>query len=133
MAATWVQLPGTPRSVLSIQATTEAIPTLETEGLYLDEVAGFCLHILADLGETLNGAGGTFDGYRYDDFTGVWARASELDITITTADIGGRGMSVVFQVAAPRGRLAHIANGVSVSAGGLTLYYLTSYLSGKAG
>ena len=133
MAASWTQIPGTPRSVLSVQATTEAAPAAAGDGLYLDEVAGFCLHILADSGQTLNGAGGTFDGYRFDTITGAWVRASELDITITAADIGTRGMSVVFQVAAPRGRLAHIANGVSVSSGGLNLYYLTSYLSGKGG
>jgi hypothetical protein len=101
--------------------------------LNLDEVAGFVLHCYADVGQTINAAGGVFQAYRYDEVAAVWMRAAELDVTITADDIGGRGFSTAFQVASPRGRVAHIANLVGVSGGGVTLDYLVSYLSGKGG
>ena len=131
--ATWTQIPGTPRSVSSVQATTEAAPTQATDGLYLDEVAGFVLYLVADAGQTLNAAGGSLLGYRYDPNIGTWARAHELDIVLGASDIGGQASAWAYQVASPRGRVAHVASGVGVTSGGLTLYYFTSYLSGKNG
>jgi hypothetical protein len=101
--------------------------------LYLDEVAGYRLTIIADSGQTITAAAGSFKAYVWDEWSGIWSRASDQDVVVTTDDIGGRGMATVFQVAAPLGRIAHVASGISVSGGGLTLYYITAYLSGKKG
>ena len=133
MGATWTQIGDAPRSVRSLQATTEAVPTLVTDGFSVDEVAGITVHVMAGAGETINAAGGIITGYRWDEVALVWNLASELDYLITAADVGARGFSYPIQILVPRSRIALIATGVGVSAGTLTLDFLMVYLSGKVG
>lgn len=130
MATTWDLLPGAIRSCISTQTTSESVPTLATEGLNLDSVAGFVLIFSCDLGEFFNNAASVFKAYRYDPFLNRWARAAEHDVTVGTANVNERDFAVAFQVSTPRGRIAHIASSIGVSGGGLTLRYITTQLVG---
>jgi hypothetical protein len=98
--------------------------------MLLEDVAGFRVCFSCDDTQTFNAAASVFEAYVYSDYTGRWARSSEHDVTVGTANTGNRDFSVTFSVASPRGRIAHIANGVGVTAGGLTLVYEASFLSG---
>jgi hypothetical protein len=135
MTATWVPISSSGASVRSVQATTEAAPTLATEGLDLRATAdracaGFNLYAECDSGQTFTGTG-DFVAFMYDAITG-WARASELDVSVVTADASNRRIFLgAFPVAAPRGRVAHVCSSVAVSGGGVTLYYAVSGLSGE--
>jgi len=130
--ATWAPLANNARSVISYQATSESAPTLSTDGLNLDSVAGFVVHIACDNGYAFADPTSTFIAYRYSPESGLWARASENDITVGSAGNGQQTIAVSFQVASPRGRIAHIANGVNITGGAtpLTLRYLCNQLTG---
>lgn len=128
MAATWTKI--APYSSKAAQATTEDAPALATEGVDLTPCAGLNLYAEADEGQTFTGSG-DFVGFMYDPLCG-WSRASELDVSIVAADAGNRRVFLgAFPVSAPRGRMAHAANGVGVSGGGVTLYYAMSDLYGQ--
>lgn len=131
--ATWVKVSGSNRSTQSVQATTESAPTLGTDGFDLNGVGGFTIHVACDSGQTFNGAVvEAFRAYRYSWITGLWGRSPEHDLDITTDHTGSR--VIVFDawtVSNPRGRLAHVANGVVVTGGGLTLTYEATRLSGE--
>ena len=130
--ATWALLYNNGRSVISTQATTEAAPAADTDGLNLDSVAGFTVHIACDNGFAFSDPTSTFIAYRYSPESGLWARAAENDITVGSAGNGQQTIAVSFQVASPRGRIAHIANNVSITGGTtpLTLRYLCNQLTG---
>jgi hypothetical protein len=99
----------------------------------LDDVAGFTVHISCDASESFDDAASTFLAYRYSYYTERWSRSAEHDITVGTANLGQRDFSTTYTIAAPRGRVAHVANAVSVTGGNLTLTYEASRLSGKDG
>jgi hypothetical protein len=125
-AATWT-LTGA-RSATAVCATgTCDAPTLATEGMNLDAVKGFSVVVSADNTRTLSGAGAlrayTYDGTR-------WARCPDLDLTTATASV--RDLSFAgFTVTAPRGRIAYVPDGVTVSAGGVTIQILASGVKGE--
>lgn len=121
MAATWVRV-GANRSVVSVQATTEAAPTVSTDGIALDGIGAISIWLEADPGQTLSGTG-QLDVYVYDAMVGAWALAPLIPFGVPSGAAGKQRVvlgSVVIDN--PRGRIAPIANGVGVSAGGLTLY-----------
>lgn len=130
--ATWAPLiaAGTGRSVKSVQTTSDSAPALATDGMSLQSVAGFKVVLEADAAQTLSGAG-SLTCFTWDDAIAGWARYSDADITIPAAIASNRRYGAVsFQVQAPRGRVAFVANGVTVSAGNLTLYMIASNLQG---
>jgi len=127
--ATWNRLSG--RSTYSTQTATDSAPTSSEDGLNLADLNGFALTLAADSGQTLTGVGGALQAYFYDDSVGFWARAPELDLNVQTGSVGTRACTFTgFQVSHPRGRLAHICNGISVSGGNLTVTYSCSGLYG---
>jgi len=128
VATTWAKYSA--RSVVSTQTTTEAAPTGGSEGLDLESVAGFTIHFACDVGETFTSAASVFEAYRYNSRTGIWSRSAEHDVTVGAEGLGKRAFAVSYQVASPRDRVAHVANAVSVSGGGLTLDYRCSQLNG---
>lgn len=96
----------------------------------LQSVAGFTVTLEADSGQTLSGAG-TLAAYTWQDTIAGWARLSDVDITVPAAVAGNRRYgSVSFQVQAPRGRIAFITSGITVSGGSLTVYMIASNLYG---
>jgi hypothetical protein len=127
--ATWEVITG--RSVRSVQSATDSAPTGAEAGLNLSDVSGFSVHVWADTGQTFSGVAGSLVAYLYDDIVGDWSRAPELDLTLPSAATGLRKLVFTgFTVASPRGRLAHIASGIQVTSGGLTLTYSASTLYG---
>lgn len=128
--ATWASLTGTGRSVKSVQTTSDSAPSAATDGMPLQSVAGFRVVLEADAGQTLSGAG-TLTCFTWEDAINGWSRLSDADITVPAAIASNRRYGAVsFQVQAPRGRVAFIANGVTVSAGGCTVYMIASNLQG---
>jgi hypothetical protein len=128
MAATWTKLEA--YSSKAVQATTEDAPTLGTEGVDIRPCAGINLYAEADEGQTFSGTGSVV-GFMYDPLCG-WSRAAELDASFVAADADNRRVFLgAFPISAPRGRVAHVCNGVGVSGGGVTLYYAMSGLYGE--
>ena len=130
--ASWAPLraDGTGRSVISVQTTSDSPPSASTDGMSLKSVAGFSVTLEADSGQTLSGAG-SLTCWTFHSAINGWARLPDADITIPAACAGNRRYgSVSFQVIAPRGQIAFIANGVTVSAGGCTLYMTANGLYG---
>jgi len=126
--ATWGPTASGGRSVVSVQATTEAGPPADGDGVNVNDVGGFDLVVEADEGQTLSGTG-ELVGYRQHE--SGWAFAKDSAVTIDSSANGQR--RIVFTgwtVANPRGFVAHLANGVGVSAGGLRLYYYCTTLRG---
>lgn len=130
MAALWASIvdPRTnlvaPRSVISTQALTESAPSAASEGLTFVDVGGWDIWVIAEAAQTLSGAG-SLTGYRYDDLAGGWGICPDLTIAIPATVAGNRRACVAtnWTVANPRGNIAHIANGITVS-GGTTVQVL---------
>lgn len=133
MATTWTDFPGKGRSRQAVSTTaTESAPTLATEGLLLSDLNGFQVRASADAGQTFTGTTGNLDAYIWDDLDQAWCRTPELDLTVSTGQVGKRKIAwASFQVQTPRGRIAHVPNGVQVSSGGVTLTYVCSTLYGE--
>ena len=130
--ATWNVLPTSGRSATSVQAASESAPTLATEGCNLMDVAGFDLYVEADSGQTFTATTGAFYGYKFSDLLNAWYRAPEVDVSIPTGGVGQR--RVVFPgwtVSNPRDRIAHVANSIAVSGGGVTVTYICTSLHGS--
>lgn len=130
--ATWTLAGAFTRSVISKQSTTDSAPTLATDGMNMDSVAGFNLYVACDTGQTFTGTG-TFPAYVYDSTAGGWAKSdTSLDLAVFPLAIG-KSLIVYtgFTVASPRGQIAHIATGVGVTGGGLTLTYTCNSLHGE--
>lgn len=128
--ATWASLTGIGRSVKSVQTTSDSAPSAGTDGMSLQSVAGFKVTLEADSGQTLSGAG-TLTCFTWDDLIAGWARYSDGDITVPAAVASNRRYGAVpFQVLAPRGRIAFITSGITVSGGSLTIYMIASNVYG---
>jgi len=127
--ATWVPKAG--RSVQSVQATTESAPTTDIEGVNLDSVSGFTIHFSCDAAQTFSATSGGFLAYVWNEFAQAWSRAPGLDVTVPTAAVGLRRFSDSgWNVSSPRARLAHVASGIAISGGSITLDYTCSLLRG---
>jgi hypothetical protein len=126
--ATWTRTDQ--RSTTSVQATTESAPTGE-DGVNLDSVGGFHIGVSADAGQTFTGA--VTDAFKaYVRIGSDWYRAPDLDFDVPAGAIGLQRFAVPgWVVAHPYNRLAHVASGVLVSLGGLTVKYEITEFSGR--
>lgn len=130
MAAVWTAISG--RSTKGVMAATDTAPTGAEDGLNLSDVAGFSIHVELEAGQTITAAAGGLKAYLFDPIVGFWSRTPELDVSFASSDVGERRVSRTgYTVSSPRGRLAHIASGMTVSGGGVTVYYSCSILSGE--
>ena len=106
----------------------EVAPTLATEGLALTSsffsgTKGLVVTACADATRTITS--GTLKAYTYDTGSALWARAPELDLTVSEAGnrcVSWSGMTVTV----PKGRIAYIPSVVVLSAGGFTAYLTAS-------
>jgi hypothetical protein len=123
MAQTWTSIG--PRSVKQVCTTaTEAAPSAATDGCLITDLDGLTIHVEADSGQTLSGAG-TLKAWLYNDNSGVWSRAPDLDKTTGTS--GVRSLSFLGDaVVSARGRIAYEVSGVTASSGSRTVYYLAT-------
>jgi hypothetical protein len=123
VAATWVRI--SDRSFKSVQATTESAPSGAADGLNLTNVHAITFWLEADSGQTLSGAGDV-DIYAYTSSTD-WGLAPLLVFDVpATAASKRRVVLGTVAIDNPIGRLAMIANGVTVSSGGVTIYAMCS-------
>jgi hypothetical protein len=99
---------------------TDDAPTLATEGSQLNGVRGFVVCLEADSTRTLSGAG-TLLAYLYDPFGQIWCRAPDLDLYVTASAVRGQAWPGN-EVVVGKGRIAYVCSGVTVSAGGTTIY-----------
>ena len=123
MSQTWTQIGA--RSVKQIATTaTEAAPSAATDGALITDLDGLTIHVEADSGQTLSGAG-TLKAWLYNDISGVWSRAPDLDKTVTSSAV--RSQSFLGDaVVSARGRIAYEISGVTASSGSRTIYYLAT-------
>jgi hypothetical protein len=123
MSQTWTQIG--PRSVKQVATTaTEAAPTLVTDGCLITDLDGLTIHVEADSGQTLSGAG-TLKAWLWNDNSLVWSRAPDLDKSVSTASV--RAVSFLGDaVVSARGRIAFEISGVTASSGSRTIYYLAT-------
>lgn len=108
------------------QALTRAAPTLESEGLSLNEVNGYRLFLDAANGQTLSG-GGTLQAYYWCADTNSWIRNFDLDQPIPAGAAGQN--KVVFAdlvLSTPFGRVLYAANAVTTSGGTVTVRIVAS-------
>lgn len=107
----------------SVKATcttgSESAPTAATEGALLSGVSGFAVVIEAGASQTV--AGGSLLAYVYNDVSGLWGRAPELDLSVPATATRVYAFSG-FTVTAPRGRIAYVPSGVTISSGSATVY-----------
>jgi len=122
MAASWTY---TGRSARSVQAATEAAPTLATDGLSLIGVRGVTVWVDAGVGQTITSDAGQIDMYVYDPAS--WGLAPNLVMPIPPGSTGQRRVQLgTIPVDNPRGRLAPISNGLQVSGSTVTLDILVT-------
>jgi hypothetical protein len=123
------------KSVFSTGSEAAAAPTLATQGQPLLEMAGLYVAIEADSTRTLSGAG-SLTAYIYDSAPGAfaaWVRCPDLDLPVPASASGLRRVAFSgLQLVAPRGtRLMYIPVGVTLSAGGLTVYQMGFTRNGR--
>lgn len=126
MAALWTRPPFKGLAVQGYMAPTEAEPVDPEDGFSLSGVGGFTLVAQCDLGQSFAAAAGSLNAYLHSELTG-WVRAGDatLDLQIPASAIGRRAVVFSgFSVANPRDRIAHVASGLALSGGSLTLLYL---------
>lgn len=141
MAITWSPTSlsttdGGPRSAKAVCSTgTETFAAAITDGILLDKfVTTVGVHISADSGQTLSGAG-TLLCYVYNPASTRWSRMPALDIPVTSAASGLRDVGfpalrlqnylsdkVGLKDTPGQTRLAYVPDSVTLSGGGLTIY-----------
>ena len=128
--ATWLRLSG--RTVKGTQSTTDTPPAHgDMAGVNLHDVGGFAITFECDDGQSFSGAAGSFVAYYDDESVSGISRLPEMDIVLPAVAIGLQRVTVGgYTVATPRGFLAHIANGIQVTGGGLRVTYTCSTLFG---
>lgn len=96
------------------QILSRAAPTLVTEGMSLQNIAGYQITITAPSGQTITG--GTLECYYMSTYTFRWARcSSSMDLTPRT---GGRDWtSPNVEVAVGLGRVLYAAASITLSGG----------------
>lgn len=137
--ATWVPLG--PRSVYSVQTVNDSAPSLGTDGVSVAQVPGYSLVLQCDSGQIVAAAAGGLLAYIWDPLSGyplgqaggAWSRvAAAMDLTIPASAVGQPRISWPWNsVAATIGRIAHIASGLSLTGGGITLFYACVGMQGE--
>lgn len=125
MAASWTVLdPGT-ISVTSVQAPTEAAPTLASDGMSKEAVIAVTIILDAGAGQTILSDYGEILIYEYDN--GQWADAPTMTVQIPPGSAGNQRVSIgTFPVENRRGRMAPICFGVEVSGASVSLDVLAT-------
>jgi hypothetical protein len=132
-AATWTLTGARSAKAVCASGTCDA-PTLATEGANLDAVSAVSVLVCADSGQTITGGSGV-SLYFYDATPALWGKKGTA-LTVPTGsrcafaegDSPGLGIPVI----APRGRLAAIPIGITVSSGGVTVFVLATGVKGEA-
>jgi hypothetical protein len=132
-AATWTATGARSAKAVCASGTCDA-PTLATEGANLDAVSAVSVLVCADSGQTITGGSGV-SLYFYDGTPALWGKKGTA-LTVPTGsrcafaegDSPGLGIPVI----APRGRLAAIPIGITVSSGGVTVFVLATGVKGEA-
>jgi len=128
MAASWTLIAGYQRSVQSVQALTEAAPTLSTDGVLLTGVTSIVAVLTAPGGQTFTGAGSLI-AYYWSDALARWVRASRADDNLSDLSGLAEGALPAWEIKAGNGRFAWIGSGIGVSGAGTT-FTLTLICSG---
>jgi len=123
--ATWVSL--FDKATKSVQAATDAAPTIITDGIPILGMTSVGLTIECDVGQTILAAAGVLDLYLWDDLVGAWSYVMYQGIQIPQEVVGRRRFTTAISIANARGRMAYICNGLSLSGGGITQYYLPTF------
>jgi len=116
VAATWTVLTNYTRSVQSVQALTEAAPTLNTDGILLTAVQSIIPVLTAPASNTFTGSGSML-GYYWSDALARWVRAPRSDDTMSDLTGLAEGVLPALPVISGNGRFAWIASGIGVSGG----------------
>lgn len=107
---------GTGYTIASCNETTEAAPTLATQGKPLAGSTGLTITVVATGNMT---AGGKLNAYLYHQAVGQWTRAPDLDLTISAAATNQTWPG--FMVTVPQGRIDYRT---SAAGANNTLIYL---------
>lgn len=108
MSTVWSGGRGNAKAVCS--TGSEAAPVAATDGLSLEGLGGFAVHVEA---ESAIG-GGTLQAYLFNQESGNWNRASaDLDLVVTTGLL--RQGFAGFRVPSPAGRIAYVPSGLNVA------------------
>jgi hypothetical protein len=100
----------------------EPAPALSSDGIPLAGIESIGVTVSADAGQTFTAApAGTIAVYIRSEQTGRWARCQDCNEgTIKNASV--RDQPFTFTVTHRRGRVAFVPIGVTLSAGGLTIW-----------
>lgn len=102
MATTWAATSPSPGAKATYSTGSESAPTLVTEGMSLVDVTAFGVHIEAG---SAFGSSASLVAYLWNDVSGVWNRAPELDLTPTSGATATAFSG--FEVPSGRGRIAY--------------------------
>lgn len=72
------------RSLSESQALTRAAPTASSDGMALDNLAGYRVSVCAESGQTLSGSG-NLRAYLYHGDVGLWMRNPALDLAVSVS------------------------------------------------
>jgi hypothetical protein len=112
----WNVLSGAGLSASSVQATTEAAPTLSTDGIGLVGVDAVKPVLTAPNGQTFDGTG-TIKGYFYSRLLGRWVEDPRAEDTLTDLLGKNEGTLPAIPVQTQGGRFAVVCSGVGLSGG----------------
>ena len=123
-AATWSSNGQWSVKAVCASGTADA-PTLASEGIDLQGIRGFTVHVEADSTRTLSGAG-TLDFYIWNNEGQRWGKlcsstGAQVQYTVAASGVRSCGYQG-FEVIDSKDRIAIVPTGVTVSAGGLTIY-----------
>jgi hypothetical protein len=125
MATTWTDNGLSANAVCT--TGTEAAPSgavglaLCASSLGGKRLSGVSVTLAADAGQTLSGAG-TLTAYVYHPDLGAWSRAPDLDLGVSSTVRAQTWFVGTVPVGRPGSRIAYVPTGVTMSAGGLTVY-----------
>lgn len=108
---------GTCDAPVEAAGLTDGLPLVSS---FFTTVNGLAVTVCADDTRTLSGAG-TLTAYVWEPSTGLWAAVPDLNLTVSSS--ARRCQSFTgFLVTLAVGRITWVATGVTVSAGGTTVY-----------
>lgn len=113
----WTQTAGP-----TFSETTGSAPTVAADGFNVIGLVSLYIVVSADSTRTLSGAG-TLQCYLYDAIGGAparWIRYPAADLSVTSSAVRDMAFPPVM-LRAPRGRMAWVPSGVTVSAGAVTV------------
>lgn len=102
---------------------TDSAPSLSTDGLNVSGMRSFSVTVECDAGQSFASSAGQFDVWWFDTFVGAWSLIPDAHQQVPPEAAGARRFTMSVDVSNPRGRIAFIPNGLSVTSGGLTQYY----------